>query len=1029
MHRDTMSELLYDGDTGAEPVLSLRRFGYFLAAAVLAACTGAIVVKLASVPQTYSELIVGSIAWRFKSKAADYALLLSLIPAFLAWLALIAALAARLRRDSLRNEEGFHDVTVLLCAPAGMWFAGLLTSKNSSLTLLGFAGVLLLLGLGMSFLLSRRKADFWEQGAEEFSEVLRQILLAVWLAPLALAAVAAGVLRVGPMLPFFTHFGSKAVYAGAVLALVIAIAGMVLMVLRVPDASHLRYGLRRPVYALQVFLPFSFLLVVPAPWLVGGRLVSGYPLSGWAWAFVGLCMAGAWLELWRNRGSLSRDISRHSSALLTVSSIVAVVFFFKAHTVGAPGLYGDDYHEGEFLVPWWSLAKFQLLPFWDYAPARGLVNYVWGGALELFVGGTASNIAAMWPFVYLAMLFLAGVVLSKVLGKGVTALALFLFPYFNGFSEIDVGVTAFICVIAMGCLKWTPVRWLGAWTGLGVVLVLWAPGQGALAILATVPLGIWMTRRAWLEEPAQFRILSIALVAVAVGLAVTPLGRVLLGALRYGAEQSAVNSIAHGVNWSESFGRADANPWLYEIMRTSWLLVAAWAGVLILRWRLKKDGKGGLALFAYAVPLLILCVLYIFRAAGRIDGEGVSRLGIASSWALSLLLPLLIFAIAQPRNPGARIFIWSSLVAVILPAFGGVPTRLSDRFEPLPDPRSSPTFVEQVPEVPQLGSGFLNPEHVKRIVALKQVTDAVLDAGETYLDASGRHATYFYFDRPPPIESGSVYNLVTEKQQVRAVSALRRSRPPLVLVGGDNIAHDGGGISLRSHLLYRHLLLDTGYKVVKVGKHVWLINPEKLPRLAGLDVQFVSDADDRAGNPLLQAISPGDLSYIPASWGRSFESLEKQLRPVTKIRPQDRGSLNALDVTAAGEFIVQGVDPHVRFDLTKFGLDGREAGILAFDFSCKAAGPPPVLEVYWASGDKGESESAVARFTGVDGRMLVPLDAFPSWLLAKRLRTLRFDVQAKESCTSFRIENVQLLQRRGADATKQEAGSKLTRRE
>lgn len=999
----------------AGTILTIRRWGYFLAAAVLAAFTAGIAIELAAGPQSYSELIVGSITWRGASKTQDYTLLLLLVGAFFTWVAVITGFAAHLRRSQPVHEEGFHDSLLLACTPAGLWLTGLLTTKDRSLTLLYVAAVLILFTLVITFLLSRKGTTFWSSVPGELAEAVHRVLLFLVLAPLAAASAAAGANRIGALLHSRFWFTSKKVLAVCPAALVVAAVLILVLSMRARTARDLLDRLRLPVFAVQAVLPASFLLVLPNPWVVDARLALGYHISPWAWAFIGVCAIGAWLELWHKRTVLSDDANPGVSDLLTVGSVVAVIFLFKAQAAGVPGIAADDYHEGELLVPWWSLAKFHLLPFWDYAPARGLVNYVWGAILDLFLDGKASSLPAMWPFVQLAMLFLAALALCPVLGKPATALALFLFPYFNGLSEIDVGVTAFLCLLAMGFLRWRPARWLGAWGAAGVALVLWGPGQGGLAIIATMPLGFWMARRAWMEEPARLRVLAAALLVVGVAFLITPIGQILWGALRYGSEQSSVNSIAHGINWSESFGRADANPWLFEIMRTSWLLVAAWAGVLVLRWLWERDRSQGSATFAYAVPLLILSVLYIFRAAGRIDWVGASRLGIASGWMLALLLPLLVFATRGRSHPGTRTLVWSTLAGLVIPAFGGVPTSLADRFQPLPDPRSAPTFVQQVPALPSIGSGHLNEEHTKRLVTLKRMLDTVLDADETYLDASGRHATYFYFDRRPVIETGSVYNLVTEKQQQRAIAALRTTRAPLVLIGADNIVWDGGPSSLRSHLLYRYLLLYGGYKVAVVDNYVWLIDPARLSRLSGLNVQSVSDVDDHPGNPLLQVFTPGNLEHIPRSWGQSFASLERQLRLVGSVDSKGAVFAHAVERTQDGAFAVKGDDPHVAFDVTKLGLDGQDAGILAFDFSCKHAGPSPVVEIYWGSEGKPESESAVVRFSGDDGRVLVPLDAFPSWLLAKRIRTLRFDVQAKESCSTFRVDNIQIYQRKAAD--------------
>jgi hypothetical protein len=127
--------------------------------------------------------------------------------------------------------------------------------------------------------------------------------------------------------------------------------------------------------------------------------------------------------------------------------------------------------------------------------------------------------------------------------------------------------------------------------------------------------------------------------------------------------------------------------------------------------------------------------------------------------------------------------------------------------------------------------------------------------------------------------------------------------------------------------------------------------------------------------------------------------------------------LASVQAIGDGRFLVTGSDhPQVRFDISGWSLDGRDGGILSFDFECERTGPPPVLELHWTSAVNGESQLTVVRFDGPDGHLVVPLDATPAWLLAKKLRSIQFDVADPQSCRSFRIENVKLFQRHGVDA-------------
>ena len=63
--------------------------------------------------------------------------------------------------------------------------------------------------------------------------------------------------------------------------------------------------------------------------------------------------------------------------------------------------------------------------------------------------------------------------------------------------------------------------------------------------------------------------------------------------------------------------------------------------------------------------IFLLMTLYIFRAAGRIDPGYMSRLGLTSVWALSLLLPILLIA-AYGKSRLTSILLTCTFSAAIL---------------------------------------------------------------------------------------------------------------------------------------------------------------------------------------------------------------------------------------------------------------------------------------------------------------------------------------------------------------------------
>ena len=233
--------------------------------------------------------------------------------------------------------------------------------------------------------------------------------------------------------------------------------------------------------------------------------------------------------------------------MISVSSlcVVGLLLFFKATVVAPPSVPPDDYHFGEILVPWWSMARHHLVPFWDYTPARGLVNYVPGAITSIFLDGKASSFPAFVPFAAVAILCVALPVLRRSIGIGAATLALLISPCINLVSEIDIMVTVFLGVLARGLTRYgTPSD--GSPPG-----YFWArpfflrPGTGGLAILATTPLALLPLARALAAE--RRRLLAVLAGTLCVFLAVgllSPFGKIVLGAVRYGLEQSSMNSVA-----------------------------------------------------------------------------------------------------------------------------------------------------------------------------------------------------------------------------------------------------------------------------------------------------------------------------------------------------------------------------------------------------------------------------------------------------------------------------------------------------
>lgn len=312
-------------------IFRFQRWGYFLAAAILAAWCAATTYRLFNVPQYYSELIVGNIAWKFSNKFHDYAVLFSLVGGFFFALIVLSLLSKRLtEKVGPDAEDRFHDFLVLLSTPAGVWFAGLMVTQNDSLSLLTFSSNLLLIGVIFVYFLTRQSGSFWHNDAAQFFRVLHAIFLALLAFGFAALAISVGANRIGAFLNVEHFIDSRYAYQFTIVSPLVFVILAVGFIFTSRSSNHLELLLRRSIFLLQIFFPVFFLLLIPTPWLMdNNRLVIGYPLSDLAWVVIFLCIVAAYVDLYR-RYNLNRSSSITNPVnLFSLFCVIGVLLFLN----------------------------------------------------------------------------------------------------------------------------------------------------------------------------------------------------------------------------------------------------------------------------------------------------------------------------------------------------------------------------------------------------------------------------------------------------------------------------------------------------------------------------------------------------------------------------------------------------------------------------------------------------------------------------------------------------------------------------
>ena len=988
-------------------------WGFWIASAIIASSAAFLCYKAGSGAQVYTQFISGNITWSATSKTQDYYVLIGLVIGFPATLLLLFLQTNLIRkRIDATAVADFHTLIVFASLPAVFGFGSLFLSRETSyfVPFLILSALLILLVFRFSISASCKSISHMTNSFF-YDSVSASLSIIIWgvLSGLALSLILNRLCLNLNIEPYLNGWRITMLCVG-ISVLLVGITWY-----RVTENSAtLMARFRKLVIVMQGLAPWLFLILLPTPWISQGHLFYGYPMKPAAWIVVGVLIVIAYVDLvrlWRFRPS--PEGSSIESAFSPMC-LIGLLLFIKLGAVGAPIINQDDYHFGEFLLPWWSLSAYHMIPYWEFSPARGLVNYVPGFLSSALYDGSAASIAATVPFAAAGYLVFCYPIVARSIGLFPAFLAFLLMPLANGVSEIDILITAALCVICEANLRLSSSRWLPVWVVVGTAAVLIAPGQGGLLVLATMPLGIIALFKALTNERAGFfSSAGILIVFFAVLSLLTPLGAMVTGAVRYAIEQTTINSVANGIAWSHSWaggGTSIINQWLWEGARTSFILVAIVACIVMLRAAIGGQYNMGKRAIVFAIPIFLLMILYTFRAAGRIDPGAMSRLGFASIWAFSLLLPVLLIA-AYGKNCRAFILVTCTFLAAILsPHFGQL-----DMMSVLKKTTAvidTPANVIQGRSVglASLGNGIIEEKQLKRLKAIKRVLSILVDPGETYLDLTNRNTHYFYLGYRPPIEVGAVYNLVGDGQQYRAIQTLEKGTPPVVLASADNVLHDGGSTAYRSHLLYRYVV--ERYIPIRIDGFIYLVRPDRMARVAELaDIKDAMATDEYRKLLLDFVFRKAFIEELPVSWGRSLKSLKNKMLLVKSFQSTATTLLHSVRDDGGGNYSITGSDPHITFDISDWKLNGNEAGMLTFDFTCTGANSKPQIEIYWGTNTTEPSESTVVRFVAEDGPLVVPLDAAPRWLQAEEINSLRFHIADPAPCKTFAIANIQLWQR------------------
>jgi len=757
----------------------------FVSSIVLTALALILALKLTVAP-SYSDFIVGNITWNAGTKLQD----LVAAPVFISAILLSLSFFSFLLK---RQERLFGSKPAIELSNQLIWWSLPAIAAISSLILgtkvdqtLFFISVAGIGFISLASLFCASKAQVVDAQTLGLT-ALSVIFLGLLPLELALLLGRAKISLVGNI--------NIAKYENA--TYVISILGLVaLLLLATRRPQTLLRVLPKLMLIGQIGLSTIFLTLYPARLLQPDGSLTKYETTIWLKLLVvGLILYGIFdvVRRYRNRSTEGGLVN-----LLSPIALFALLVGLRVGNTVAPHISPDDYHFGESLLGWWSYLQ-GVVPYVGYIPAHGLIDDDLNRFLSsIFYDGSAGSVAEAGRLSFTVLAFAA--FLSIYYFSGSIGLA-FVAVFFLGGRLTWFFLTPFLCLWFSRNLINSPSKWLTVWILTAPIVILGVPPQGLLLVAASGVMAAYFCWKIWRHpEERKWMGVGVSLVVLITLAFATPLGGMLMGAVRYVLENGPVNQLAYGVPWDLSWNTGAKSGLIFEAIRMSWVAIPL--GCLAIIFVSSKDLARKAHVILPAIVILLFALLLTPYSMGRIDPGGVSRPGIAAIFGWAILLPIAAWGVLERNN---RVLLF------LLMAFTSASLGFLHQPSALLSATSSKISIGVLKDgvsagLANIGKASVADDQWERLSRLNQLLGANLAPRETYLDLTSRNAQYFYLDRRPVVPVTAAYNMVPPSLQKRTVEELTTSKPKLALLEGANIIHDGGGLALRTPYLYRFVV-------------------------------------------------------------------------------------------------------------------------------------------------------------------------------------------------------------------------------
>jgi hypothetical protein len=969
-----------------------------ITAGLIAISSALLSFRMLNHSQDYSQFAVGYLAWSGESKSGEIlAALIFIISLPSAWY-LLRWGAEAFERAGI----GQHALVILqgACLPGSIWVGQILLNPEWGM------GWLLLSLLFFAYWLAMAAAIAIGSIRKAHDGSVYEGNSQIYLLPLFLIPAFTGFSLLGILFAINRTLLWNPVIPAWPLGFVIAASlciGLFIHHRKRAQATEGALWARVVVYS-QIGIPFLAAGLLPTPYIQDGIIQRATPINlSLVMLVVGVGAIAAWDVLRRLRPAT------HVNKVVSPFALLLCFWIIKYSFTPLPRIPADDWHFGEALLPYFSWYDFGAIPYADLMPVRGFVSVTNAALGNLFFEGTAAAIS--YSSAIIGLLFSTLVYFPLYYAAGPMAAVLSILILSNdSFFPIGQPDYIFVAAFCTVCILAQRRRYdlaVMAWLVFGPLYLLLAPGYAMLFAIATFPLTGYCVYRAGALGIRRILFVLFGIGMVCVLAVAVPTGtHIAKGIWHYFGDHASINIIGHGIPWGAhlapgihaSPGHKMDNSTVLEIFRSFSLLIA---GVLLVCcagniWRYRAAQRGGNSEnvleredtldLAISLSTVLTVIVFLPRVLGRIDPNEASRLGSLTLLVMGGLAPLVISRYKRQSATGLLILLFVIIASGINLKLG-TPLSVQALLVPQYVHAAAPRLEDgNLLGLKHVGHAQFRQAHLDRLISLKHSMDFLLPEGAPYYDMSNRNAQYVYLGRPVPAEWSGPYYLADESAQARVIEEIRSRKVPVFLLRADNIEHDGGTAALRAYWLYRYVL--SNYIPFRLNGLLFAVHrddadQDRYKQLIGANKQQTIAL-------LEEAFAVANLRSIPISWGASYGTLKARL-----------AQSNLHLVTSAGK------DGTILLNMPKENESINQASlgihdILRLRLECKSPADTEA-RLSWEGAYGGSSITGGTQFAVNSGTMLVPVGAYPSWILSERRSNIALNFE-EHACKVLEAE-------------------------